>query len=120
MILCMLTMFHQCLFLKNLKPETKKRTSSSIELYDRQQKREKYKGLVLKQSEQSEEAAEDEINLAVQEESDKYKGWLFFPSNMDYFHFPVLLFLIFRKSLIAAFIDVFCSFVVVSNEFLFF
>ena len=66
------------------------------------------------------EAAEDEINLAVQEETDKYKGWLFVPSNMNYFHFHVILFFIFTRSLIAVFIDVFCSFVVVSNDFLFF
>ena len=95
----MLTMFHQCLFLKNLKPETIKRTSSSTEWYDRQQKRKKVKGLALKESGQSVEAAEDEIILAVQEAIDKYKGCLFVPSNMNYFHFPVLLFFILRKSL---------------------
>ena len=78
---------------KKLKPETKKRTSSRIEWHDRQQKRKKLNGLVLKQSEPSVDAAEDEINLAVQEKTDKYKGWLFVPSNMDYFRFPVLLFL---------------------------
>ena len=78
---------------KKLKTETKKRTSSRIEWHDRQQKRKKLNGLVLKQSEPSVDAAEDEINLAVQEKTDKYKGWLFVPSNMDYFHFPVLLFL---------------------------
>ena len=78
-------------------PETKKRARSSIERYERQQKRKKVKELVLKQNKQPVEAAEDEINLVVEEETHNDKGLLFVPSNMDYFRLSVSSFLILRS-----------------------
>ena len=91
------------------KPETKKRASSSIERYERQQKRKKVKELFHKQSKQPVEAAEDEINLVVGEETHKDKGLLFVPSNITWIISVFLLsFLIFRSALIAAFKDAFC------------
>ena len=93
-------------------PETKKCASSSIERYERQQKWKKVKELVLKQSKQPVEAAEDKINLVVEEETHKDKGLLFVHSNMDCFRLSVSSLLILRSSLIVTFIDVFCSGVV--------
>ena len=62
------------------KPETKKRASSSIERFERQQKRKKVKEEFHIQCKQPVEAAEDEINLVVEEETHKDKGLLFVPS----------------------------------------
>ena len=73
------------------KPETKKRANSSTERYEKQQKRKKVKELFHKQSKQLAEAAEDEINLVVEEETHKDKGLLFVPSDMDYFCFSVII-----------------------------
>ena len=73
------------------KPETKKRASSSIERYERQQKRKKVKELFHEQSKQPVEAAEDDINLVVEEETHKDKGLLFVPSNMDSFCFSAII-----------------------------
>ena len=70
-------------------PETKKRASSSTEQYERQQKCKKVKERLLKQSKPSVEAAEDEIDLVVEEETHKDKGLLFVPSNMDCFRLSV-------------------------------
>ena len=56
---------------------------------------------------QSKQPAEDEINLVVEEDTHKDKGFLLISSNMDYFHFPMLSFLIFTSSLIADFKDIF-------------
>ena len=44
-----------------------------------------------KQSKQPVEAVENEINLVVEEETQKDKGILFVPSNMDYFCFSVII-----------------------------
>ena len=62
------------------KSETKKRASNSTERYERQQKRKKVKEEFHIQCKQPVEAAEDEINLVVEEETHKDKGLLFVPS----------------------------------------
>ena len=69
------------------KPETKKRASSSTERYERQQKRKKVKEEFHIQCKQPVEAAEDEINLVVEEETHKDKGLLFVPSISGLFLF---------------------------------
>ena len=68
------------------KPETKKRVSSSIDRYQRQQKRKKVKEQFRIQCKQPVEAAEDEIKV-VEEETHKDKGLLFVPSISGLFLF---------------------------------
>ena len=83
------------------KPETKKRTSSDIERYERQKKRKKVKELFHKQSKQPVEAAEGEFNLVAEEETHKDKICCLF--LLTWITSVLLLsFLIFRSTLIAA------------------
>ena len=88
------------------KPETKIRASSSIERYERQQKRKKVRELFHKQSKQPVEAAEGEINLVAEEETHKDKVCCLFLLTWI-ISVLLLSFLIFRSTLIAAFKDVF-------------
>ena len=86
MILYMLTMFHQCLVSKNLKLKNVPAVALSDMKGYKNVKRSR-KSFTYIQCKQPVEAAEDEINLVVEEETHKDKGLLFVPSISGLFLF---------------------------------